>query len=487
MRYQFPLVIVPSDDRNKQLAFPNRTKCSQQPKQHSKRVLRHIALAFAMLMPNLVLARQPGRNVGTDTPPGAPHTTASPLLFGMQMNGGTISQQPWPQANFAAIRLWDSATHWRDINTADGVYDWSNLDKWLQRAQAGNVEVLYTFGEVPSWASSDPGDYTCAGGPGACDPPDDLNADGTGSNQHWKNFVATIVSHNQRSQTGHIHAWEMWNEAFGNPHRWKGTQAQLLRMAQDASTLIKAADNSAVVLTPTFAPLLNPSRLQLASYLAAGGGQFADAIALHGYVMTRTGDRPEDLVTFMKLSDPILAKYGQSNKPLWDTEASWGNIENTHFTDPDLQAAFVARSYLLHWSLGISRYYWYEWNNSLVGQLWIPDPHDADGPGKLLKPGISYVQLYNWIVGATLDSGCTQDGTVWSCAFWRHGGYEAEAIWDTGESCDHGTCGSVRYRVDRKYRQYRTVYGETFPIRRSTVEIGAKPILLENRTSRGSQ
>jgi hypothetical protein len=279
----------------------------------------------------------------------------------------------------------------------------------------------------------------------------------------------------------------MWNEAFGNEHRWKGTIAQLLRMAQDARAIIKAADKSAMVLTPTFAPLLNPSRLQLGSYLAAGGGDFADGIALHGYVMTKTGDRPEDLVTFMSLSEPILAKYGQSNKPLWDTEASWGNIRNTHFTDPDMQAAFVARSYLLHWSLGISRYYWYEWNNSLVGQLWIPDPHDPDAPGKLLKPGISYVQLYNWIVSGTLYSGCTQNGTVWRCAFWRSGGYEAEAIWDTAESCDHGTCGSAKYTVDPKYRQYRTVYGETFPITRSTVEIGAKPILLENRNSRGSR
>jgi len=474
---QSPLVIAPSDDRSNQLAFTKQTACSQRTKQHSKCCVRLIALAFAILTPCLLMA-------GTDTPD-TQQTAASPFLFGMQMNGGIISQEPWPKANFGGIRLWDSAIHWRDINTADGVYDWSNLDKWLSLAQTSNVEVLYTFGEVPSWASSDPGDYSCAGGPGACDPPNDLNADGSGSDRHWKNFVAAIVSHNQGSQTGHIRGWEVWNEAFGNEHRWKGTIAQLLRMAQDARTIIKAADKSAMVLTPTFAPLLNPSRLQLATYLAAGGGQFADAIALHGYVMTRTGDRPEDLVTFMNLSDPILAKYGQSNKPLWDTEASWGNIRNTRFTDPDMQAAFVARSYLLHWSLGISRYYWYEWNNSLVGQLWIPDPHDADGPGKLLKPGISYVQVYNWIVGSKLDSGCVQNGTVWTCNFRRGASYEAQAIWDTAESCDHGTCSSAKYTVDPKYHQFRTVDGTTFPITNSRVEIGAKPILLESRSRRG--
>jgi hypothetical protein len=410
----------------------------------------------------------------------AHNAPASPFLFGMQMNGGTISQQPWPIANFGGIRLWDSGTHWLDINTADGVYDWGNLDKWLADAKNESVEVLYTFGEVPKWASSNPNDYTCAGGPGACDPPDDLNSDGTGSNQHWKDFVAAIVTHSQSSKTAHIGAWEIWNEAFGNELRWKGTLAQLLRMAQDARDIIKAADPSAVVLTPTFAPLLKPSREELASYLAAGGGQFADAIALHGYVMKQGQDRPEDLVGYMSLSEAILVKYGQSSKPLWDTESSWGNIRNTRFTDPDMQAAFVARSYLLHWSLNISRYYWYEWNNSLVGELWIPDPRYPDKPGKLLKPGIGYVQVYNWIVGASLHSGCAKNGTVWTCSLVRPGGYQAEAIWDTAKSCKHGICGYVEYPVDPKYLQYRTLDGRTFRITKSTVKIGAKPILLEN-------
>ena len=310
VRYQFPSFIAPSDDRDRQLAFTNQSKGSSQTKQHPKRFLRFLALAFAMLTPCLSRVA----DAGTDTL--GFRTAASPFLFGMQMNGGTISAQPWPTASFGGIRLWDSAAHWRDINTADGVYDWTNLDKWLACAQTKNVEVLYTFGEVPGWASSDPGDYSCSGGPGACDPPDDLNADGTGADQHWKDFVAAIVTHSQNSQTAHISAWEMWDEGLGNPHRWKGTLAQLLRMARDASNIIKTADKSALVLTPTFAPLLKPSREQLASYLAAGGGQFADAIALHGYVMSKGQDRPEDLIGFMNLSDPILAKSGQSSKPL---------------------------------------------------------------------------------------------------------------------------------------------------------------------------
>ena len=150
------------------------------------------------------------------------------IYMGMQMNSGTISRQPWPSVPFGAQRLWDSGVSWQDINPADGVYNWTLLDEWLSAAQAHNVDILYTFGETPAWASSSPNDSTCAAGAGSCDPPNDLNTDGTGSNQHWKDFVSALVAHSQQSSTGHIQYWEIWNEALGNPLRcnWKSGQPQ---------------------------------------------------------------------------------------------------------------------------------------------------------------------------------------------------------------------------------------------------------------------
>ena len=406
---------------------------------------------------------------------------ASAELFSLQMNVGTVSQQPWPSVSFGGIRLWDSATHWSNINTADGVYDWTLLDRWLADAQSRNVNVLYAFGQVPTWASSDPSDSTCAANLGSCDPPNDLNADGSGSDQHWKDFVSALVTHNKNSKTGHIKYWEIWNEAFGNPRRWTGTIAQLIRMAHDATAIIKAADPSALVLNPSFTPELSLSRDLLDQYLAAGGGKYADAIALHGYVVRQgSAGNPEDLVGNMNLSQAILAKHGQGNKPLWDTEASWGNTTKNGFTDADLQAAFLARFYMMHWSVGIARFYWYQWNNPTVGALWIPDPHDPRLPGTLLKPGIAYAQLDQWLVGAKLSSACTVHGTAWTCELSRAGGYQAEAIWDTAESCKQGSCDTIEYTVDAKYKQYRTLDGKTIPITDSKVPIGIKPILVEN-------
>ena len=461
-----PLVIAASGDRYRYLSCNPCKKHSKATSNHPIYLTRFFATALATLILCLSASAQ----------------QATPAtFFGLQMNSGTISEQPWPSVSFKGTRLWDAAVHWADINTANGVYDWTLLDKWLADAQANDVRLLYTFGEVPTWASSNPNDSTCAANPGSCDPPKDLNADGTGTDQYWKDFVTTLVTHNKNSTTGHITKWEIWNEGLGNPRRWTGTIPQLIRMAQDASTIIKAANPTAGVLTPSFGPELRDSRALLDSYLAAGGGKYADEISLHGYVATQgSAGEPEDLIGYMSFTRAILAKYGQSNKQVWDTEASWGETSNNGFTDQDLQAAFLARFYLVHRSLGISRFYWYQWNNKLSGGLWIPNTKDPRLPGTLLKPGVAYTQMFNWMVGARLSSPCTASGTVWTCQFRRRGGYQAQAIWDTAASCKQGRCDTIEYTVDAQYQQYRTLDGDTISITNSKVPIGIKPILVEN-------
>jgi hypothetical protein len=88
--------------------------------------------------------------------------------------------------------------------------------------------------------------------------------------------------------------------------------------------------------------------------------------------------------------------------------------------------------------------------------------------------------MYDWLVGAQLISACTANGTVWTCQLSRPGGYQAEAIWDTAENCQQGSCDTIEYNVDAQYTRYRTLDGETIPITDSKVPIGVKPILVEN-------
>ena len=237
--------------------------------------------------------------------------------FGLQANSGVAQQppqwwsNPWPKVTFGSMRLWDTGTGWGEINTADGVYNWKLFDQWLDDKDKFNVSgMLYTFGRTPRWASSNPNDQTCssAWGPGSCDPPKDLNADGTGPDQLWQNYVAAIA---QRS-AGRIKYWEIWNEPK-NAYYWNGTVAQLVRMAKDARSVILSIDPQAVMLTP---PSHGPYQ---ATYFAAGGAKYADVITYHGYTYHSGCNgfpRAEDELSMINLvrsvmveSQPMISRF----------------------------------------------------------------------------------------------------------------------------------------------------------------------------------
>jgi hypothetical protein len=405
-------------------------------------------------------------------------------LFDLSVNPVVISDwkpEPWPKVAFGGLRLWDANTAWQQLNTADGVYNWSVLDAWLAAAQRGGQHVLYTFGQTPRWASSNPNDKGCTGGAGTCGPPDDLNADGSGSDQHWKDFVTALAMHNRNSSTAHISAWEIWNEPFAT-WQWTGTCAQLVRMARDAAGIIKSFDPDAIVLSPSADWAWGQPRTWLGAYLAAGGGQYADAIAVHGYVYLGERDEPEDMVGMAQKFRAVLKAYGQDSKPIWDTEASWGYGYKYRYNNPDMQAGWLARFYLLHRSSSIQCLFWYSYNSDDdFGTLWIPDPKDRTLKGTLLKPGLAFAQVTGWLSGVRMSKSCSPSGTIWTCELSGAGGYQGLLVWDTAMSCSKDGCQTDRYTVNSDYIKYRTLDGKTIQITKDTVPIGAEPILVQNQ------
>jgi hypothetical protein len=412
---------------------------------------------------------------------------------------------PWPSAPVAGQRLWDSGVSWPLINSAKGIYDWTKLDQRLAEAQVHRAELLYDMGMTPIWAqcgtataSSCVQTSGCAyagtsygAGPGQCYWPADLNQDGTGSNQSWKDWVTALASHSVNSGTGHIKYYEIWNEpndlAF-----WRGTTAQLVRMTQDAACIIKgvgpgcrnvAIDPNALIVTPP--PTYGGSSINkwMNDYLRAGGADVSDVIAFHGY----NGSNAEKIPTLVSaLRNDALTTFKQTSKPLFDSEFSWGL--NAVFPDQEERAGFVVRSLLLHWSSGVSRVYWYSWDSS--GTMWSDTSTsgcttpDASGIGFTCKAGLAFAQVENWLVGATLSQPCAANGTVWTCGLTKPGGYQALAVWDTAQSCSSGLCTTSNFTftpVSPNYIHRRDVYGAVTTISGRTVPIGYKPILLENK------
>jgi polysaccharide biosynthesis protein PslG len=393
-------------------------------------------------------------------------------VFATYMNLITHWYTHWPEETFSAIRLWDTGTHWSQINIGPGQYDWSVVDGWMQAANTHQVGVLFTLGMTPQWASSDPNNPDCNGGPGQCAPPEDVNPDGSGTDQHWKDFVTALVQH----VGPQVSFYEIWNEA-NNQRFWSGTNQQLIRMAKDAQTIIHNANPAARVLNAGTAAQHDQYGMDWwNSYAAAGGLQYADVISFHGCVQnfpTQCGDfpQPETLVTVMSNLRGVLKQYGQSHKTIWDTEASWGQTQPECFTDEDMQAAFLARFYLLHRSEDVHRFFWRAWIDG-NGGLYIP------GQG-INKAGVAYQQIYSWMVGKTMIGACSSSGTVWTCDFTGPRGYAAQAIWDTSETCGNGSCRTHPYTVGTQFVDYLTLDGGKAQIKNNSVPIGAKPILVQ--------
>jgi hypothetical protein len=250
----------------------------------------------------------------------------------------------------------------------------------------------------------------------------------------------------------------------------------MVRMARDAYTIIKGIDPDALVLTPSVG--LDPAKSLkwIDGYLAAGGGQYADVIAFHGYIHSgRLGVYPQaaDLIPRLNNFKNILAKYGQGSKPLWDTEASWGNAKVMGFeNNEDFQAAFLAQFYLLHWSEGVTRLYWFAWNDGTVGTLWSPDPGDPTGPGRPTKGAQAYTQVYNWLVGSTLTKPCSQRGDFWTCSLTKADGHEAEITWASGAEKTYTPRPSLKRIHDLDGNSTTAANGN---------KVGSKPVLFDSQ------
>ena len=143
-----------------------------------------------------------------------------------------------------------------------------------------------------------------------------------------------------------------------------------------------------------------------------------------------------------------------------------GNGLFSRLLDEDDAAAFVVRSYVLNWALGVSRLYWYAWDNQFMG-LVEPD-------GRTFKvAGRAWETAQRWIGGAEIR-GCeaTPDQT-WVCRLTR-GVDEAWIVWNPTRRTELTVPGAW------KIRRVRELMGSERTVAAGNrVAIGPLPVLLE--------
>jgi hypothetical protein len=412
-------------------------------------------------------------------------------FFGMHINRRS-GPYPMPTIPFGAYRTIDSyGTLWNGIEKSPGVYNFAALDSRLAAVEAAGVDVLYTIYSTPTFHSTNPTDITCGEGAGACEPPNDINPDGSGTDASFIAFLTALVNH----VGNRIAYYEVWNEA-NIGIEYNGTWPQLVRMAQDARSTILAVNPDAKMLSPSFAEFTYASAAaKEAAYLntslnGSTGGEQADIINFHGYVVTPAlpVPIPEYEVTNLANLRAALASTGDAAdlaKPLWDSE--WG--PGVGLNDPDLNAGFVARHLLLDAGLNVARSYYYDWDSNDQRALWSNTLTDClnggtpNADGFLCDAGSAFQQTEGWLLGNTVVQPCSGPlppaKGVWTCTLLTANGTQTLAVWDTAQTCASGSCTSSIYSYDPRYKQYFTLSNAaSTALSAGTILIGAKPILL---------
>jgi polysaccharide biosynthesis protein PslG len=379
-------------------------------------------------------------------------------FFNAGFNGGRV----WPPtdgqnqtATLAGIRLWDDGIKWGQLNTSNGVYNWGGLDNWLERAQAQHLDVLYTFGDTPQFAAAPVAPSGCnTPGPYSCAPPTDVNPDGTGTDAHFQAFVTALVTH----AAGRIAYYELWNEPDCKCF-WSGTTAQLVRMGKDAAAIIRSLDPNAKILSPSaHGPTM---ATWFDGYVAAGGAANFDIINVHMRGWYGTNGSPEAFMTVWGQVTSEIQKRNLTNLPIWDDE--YGILPNQGVTDPDMLAGYVVRSAMLRAGVGIQRQYIYTWDSHA--------PYGLQGS----PSGVAWNQVATWLIGHSV-SPCTATGTVYTCAL-----DNGLVVWDTAKSCNNGVCSTSNFTYPAGYTWYHDLDGNRSALTGKTVQIGYKPILLDNQ------
>ena len=374
---------------------------------------------------------------------------------------------PEPTFPVGAIRINDYYTMWSKLEPANGVYDWTNLDSFLTSAQTKSSDIMYTFIGLPLWNSgtstptppcptaTDGGTYGCVGIPS--DPTARTNY-----LNNWAAFVTNIVKH----ANGRIKYWEMWNEPDyylfwpGDIPDTRGTAAGMAQMSAVAIPIIRANDPGAVIVSPgTMEWSATNASSWTASYLDALAtyGQHVDIVAFHAYTPEQT--TPESYL--IDLANAV--KNVRQAKPVFMTEGGWGEDD---WLSPADQVNYLAKAMTLYASLGIQRYYWYQYNSQTWGTL--------ETNGQLNAAGIAYEQVQNWLSGDTFTKSCSVDSSgTWRCPLikthipWH---YSGEIIWNSTKTVSLAR-GNFVY--------LHTLSGKT-SVLGSTFKVGASPVLIDS-------
>jgi len=325
---------------------------------------------------------------------------------------------------YTAIRLWDAGTDWASIKPQREQWNFERIEAYLAASEKAHLKVLWTLGGTPRWASARPNEK-CAYGFGCAAEPANID--------DWRRYVRTIAT----TFRGRIECYEPWNEvsfptdpAFrragegGTPGQFfSGSVEAMVNLARVAYEEIKLADPQACVLSPSFHNSGHWAE-KFDNFLAAGGGQYFDVVSQHFYF----SDEPEQVVPTIHAMQRVMAKHGLSRVPMWNTEVGapffMKDKQWPGYSLEDLVYAQTLRTYLLNASAGISRVYWYAWDNKEFGFF---------GPRTNIDFGSTAASAAIHLLDGFRSISCREKENYWQCHI-NAGDRKFKVVWFAGKN-----------------------------------------------------
>jgi hypothetical protein len=252
-----------------------------------------------------------------------------PFFFGMNIDHNyPLGQDQKIQTKQGFIRFWDNGCKWSDLNSAPHVFNPAPIAQWVKLMRENNIsEALFEMGTTPTWAAAkgcdgSQSDYNVGG---SC-PPNDLNPDGTGANQLWKDWISFVLSALPPEMN---FSFSPWNEFTTQPSdaktslMWSGTDAQMARLSADLYAAVKKARPQAIVTSPSIPLILDNIGWDAPAFFrywhTAGAQKSCDVIAVHPY-----GNDAAKVLAGVAEFQKLVKQDGSPAKPFWSTEGSWG-------------------------------------------------------------------------------------------------------------------------------------------------------------------
>jgi hypothetical protein len=374
-------------------------------------------------------------------------------FFGMH-DGDPTS---WPAAPVGDIRLWDTLVTWREIETANGVFDFSRLDAQVDAARANGSRVLLVLGQTPRFHSTKPGKRGSYG----------LGAASMPTKASWTNYVYKVVNRYQ----GRGVDYQVWNEANVSGY-WNGTAAQMAKLTQWTSRIVNRNDSSALVVAPALATRLTGQRAWLRSYYAqrTGGKKvsaYVDAVSLNLYPLPKQA--PEASMTLLAASRVMLSRAGV-HKPIWNTEINYGLLGggSANNISRAKEAAYVARTLVLNAENNIKRTFWYAWDLQNLANTQLTYTNGTS----LTRAGTAYKVVRGWLLYSR-TKGCVRDrkGT-YTCSLAYSGGVK-RIYWNPSHT--------VTVRAVKSARASVGLYGVEKPLSGGeAVGVGMAPVMVRS-------